>query len=136
MNLALGAFEPDRAGLETGMLTIARNAYPSTVGWAPMPSLATYGSGALPSACKGLFFAKTSAGAYQVYAGTATKLYKLISGVWTDYTRTSGGNYAVATGAQWRGAQWGSLLILVNGTDAPQVIDIDTGATAFSALLG
>src|SRR5829696_2358277 len=112
-NIALGAFEPDRAGLETGLLTLARNAYPSTVGWGPMPSLSTYGSGALPTACKGLFCAKTDAGAYQVYAGTRNpstgfgKLYKLVSGVWTDYTRTVGGDYTLATGAQWRGAQWG-----------------------------
>ena len=136
MMINLGALEKDRAGIDTGLLTIARNAYPTTIGWEPMPRMVQVTSWALPAACKGLFFARTASGGYQVYAGTATKLYKLVSNIWVDYTRTVGGNYATGSANFWQGAQWGSLLILVNGSDAPQVIDVDSGATNFSALAG
>lgn len=128
--------EPDRGGLDTGLLTIARNCYPNTIGWGPMPSLAPYGSNALPSACRGIAFVKTKAGAYQVFAGTATKLYKLVAGSWVDYTRTVGGNYSLTADAQWQFTQYDSKLIAVNGTDVPQVLDIESGAANFSALGG
>lgn len=136
MMLSFGALEKDRAGVDTGLLTIAKNCYPSTIGYGPMPTLAEYGSNALPSACLGMFFARTNAGSYQVYAGTATKLYKLVAGVWADYSRTVGGAYTTIAGNFWQAAQWGSLLIVVNGSDAPQVIDVDSGATNFTALAG
>ncbi len=125
--------EPDRGGLDTGLLTIAKNCYPNTIGWGPMPSLAAYGSNALASDCRGMAFVKTKSGSYQVFAGTATKLYKLVAGTWTDYTRTAGGNYSLAAGAQWQFAQYDSKLIAVNGTDANQIIDIESGATNFTA---
>lgn len=135
MMLPFSALEKDRAGLDTGLLTIARNCYPTTIGWGPMPSLAAYGSGALPANCRGMCFVRTKASAYQVYAGTVTKLYKLVSGAWQDVTRTSG-NYTMVDGAYWQFAQYDNLLIAVNGTDVPQKIDIDAGGTNFSALGG
>jgi hypothetical protein len=136
MMIPLGAFEPDRAGLDTGLLTVAKNALPNTVGWGPMPSLSAFGSSALPADCKGLAFARTNVGSYVVFAGTATKLYKLVSGVWTDYTRTVGGDYAVPGAGFWRFAQFGSTFIAVNGADAPQSIDVDSLAVNFAALAG
>jgi hypothetical protein len=99
-----------------------------------MGSLTRHGSTALPSACLGLWWAKSLNGTFQVFAGTATKLYKLVAGVWTDYSRLAGGNYA--TTGRWRFAQWGELLIVVNGIDVPQVINVDTGAVNFTALAG
>lgn len=136
MMIPFGALEKDRAGVDTGLLTIAKNCYPSTIGWGPMPTLAEYGSGALPAACKGLFFAREKSGGYQVFAATVTKIYKLVSGVWTDYSRTTGGAYATGAGNFWQAAQYDSKLILVNGSDAPQVIDVDAGATNFANLGG
>jgi hypothetical protein len=135
MMLSFGPLEKDRAGLDTGLLTIAKNAYPTTIGYGPMPSLATFGSNALPSGCKGLYAVKIGS-TYHVFAGTATKLYKLIGGTWTDYTRTTGGNYTTAADNLWRCAAWGTLLIAVNGSDAPQVLDLAGAAVNFSALAG
>jgi hypothetical protein len=133
MMLPFGALEKDRAGLDTGLLTIARNCFPNTIGWGPMPSLAEAGVAALPSACLGMGFARTKTGSYQAYAGTATKLYRLVSGAWADYTRTVGGNYTTVAGNYWQFAQYDSKFVAVNGTDANQIIDIDAGATSFSA---
>jgi hypothetical protein len=136
MMLTLGNWEPDRAAPDTGLLVEARNAHPSSVGWEPMGSLTEHGSTALPSACLGLFFAKSKTGSYQVFAGTATKLYKLVAGTWTDYSRLAGGNYAASAASRWRAAQFGELFILVNGIDAPQVLDIDGVGVNFAALAG
>lgn len=136
MKINFGALEKDRAGLDTGLLTIAKNCYPNTIGWGPMPSLAASGSGALPARCIGLWFVRSKTGAYQVFAATATRLYKLVSGVWTNYTRAVGGDYATVAGAVWQGAQYGSLFMVVNASDEPQVIDIEDGSVAFSDMLG
>lgn len=136
MMINLGALEKDRAGPDTGLLTIARNAYPTTIGWGPMPTLAENGTAALPSRCLGLFFARQQGGGYRVFAGTVSNLYEFVSSAWVDRTRTVGGNYAVPVGNYWQATQWGSLFIVVNGADAPQVLDVDGGGTAFTALAG
>lgn len=135
MMLSFGPLEKDRAGLDTGLLTVAKNCYPTTVGWGPMPSLTAHGSGLLPADCRGLFFAR-SGSAFHVFAGTAAGLYKLVTGSWVNYTRATGGDYTTADGNLWQAVQWGDLLICVNGSDAPQVLDLSSGATKFSALAG
>jgi hypothetical protein len=135
VDIALANWEPDRAGIDTGLLTVARNAWPATVGWGPMPGLTEFGSTALPAHCEGLFSGRGSSGAYQLFACTATAIYRLSSGTWVNVTRTSGA-YALIPGNLWRSAQWGSLLILVNGTDQPQVFDLDGSPPVFRDLRG
>jgi hypothetical protein len=135
MMLSFGPLEKDRAGLDTGLLAIAKNCYPSTIGYSPMPSLTDGASNTLPAACRGLYAVKIG-GSYHVFAGTVTKLYKLVSGVWTDYSRTVGGAYTTAAGNFWRFIPWGTLLIAINGSDAPQVLDIGAGGVNFTALAG
>jgi hypothetical protein len=135
MMLSFGPLEKDRAGLDTGLLTVAKNCYPSSVGYGPMPSLTSGASNALPAACKGLYAVKIG-GAFHVFAGTVTKLYKLVSGTWTDYSRTVGGAYTTADNNFWRFIPWGTLLIAINGSDAPQVLDLSGGGVNFTALAG
>ncbi len=143
--LFFGAWQPDIASLNSRdqagkvILSAAQNVYPSPEGYAPIPSLATYQTGAaLPTACKGIFAARTSVGGAVIFAGTTTKIYKFNSAgsSWDDYTRTAGGNYAVPTNDYWTWTQFGSKVIACNIADDPQVIDIDTGATNFQALGG
>lgn len=143
MKLAFGAWEPDSDGIDIKdqvgrtIMSDASGVYPSKVGYGPINSLAAVSSFALPATCIGVFSARTSAGGYVFFAGTATKLYKYDTGTgWVDYTRTAGGDYSVPTGDYWSFTQFGSQVIACNINDAPQVIDIDTGATAFTALGG
>jgi hypothetical protein len=131
-----GPWEPDSAAVNAAVMAAAKNVYPTKTGYGPIPSLSEEGSGALAAKCFGKFSARTSAGGYISFAGTQTKLYRKVSGVWTDYTRTSGGDYNVPTDDYWSFVQFGSLVIACNINDDPQVIDIDTGATAFAALSG
>lgn len=133
MMLPFGPLEKDRAGLDTGLLTIAKNCYPSTIGYVPMPGLAEHTVPALPADCKGFFATRDKVGAAHVFCGTTSKLYKLGGGTWVDYTRAVGGNYAVPAGCFWQFAKYDSKVVAVNGFDANQIIDIDAGATKFTA---
>lgn len=132
----LGAWEPDSAGCDTGLMVVAKNCYPSKIGYGPMRGLMSYGGGTLPAACVGLFIARLAGGGWVAFAGTRTKLYKYVSGSWTDYSRLSGGDYSVPTDEKWSFAQFGSKLIAANFNDDPQVIDVDSGAANFAALAG
>ncbi len=133
---AFGPWEPDAAGIDAPVLATAKNVWAAKGGYIPIPSLSEISLSALPSKCIGLTFARTASGGWLIFAGTRTKLYKFQSNTWTDYTRVSGGDYSVAVDDYWSFTQFGSKLIAVNVADDPQVIDVDTGATAFSALGG
>lgn len=131
-----GPFEPDAAGVDSQVLISAKNVWALKNGYGPIPGLAAASSGTLPAKCIGAVAVRTSSGGWLIFAGTTTKLYKWQSGVWTDYTRASGGDYAVPTDDYWSFTLFGSKLIAVNLADDPQVIDVDTGALNFSALGG
>lgn len=139
MMIKLGNWEPDSAGLSTGILSIAKNAFPNAIGWGPMASLTTFaesGSSGLPADCRGLTFARsTTTGDWSVFAGTATKLYRFSSGAWSDVSRTSGGDYSLTDGDIWSFAQFGNQLIATHIADDPQVFNVDSG-TNFAALGG
>lgn len=142
MKVALGCWEPDSAGVGSRdeanriVLANAKNVYPLKTGYGPIASLSQLSTSSLPTKCVGMAFARTSSGGYQIFAGTQTKLYKFQSNTWVDYTRAVGGNYNVSSDDYWSFAQYGSKLIATQLNDDVQVIDVDTGATAFSALAG
>jgi hypothetical protein len=136
VRIGFGPWEPDSAGVETGTLLVAKNVYPAKVGYIPISSLSAITSTPLPDRCVGAISVRTSAGGFLIFAGTTSKLYKYQAGTWIDYTRVSGGNYSVPVDEFWSFAIFGSKLIAVNINDDAQVIDVDTGATAFAALAG
>jgi hypothetical protein len=134
--IQFGPWEPDSSGVNIGVLSDARNVYANKAGYGPVQALAESGSDALPSKAVGKFTARASDGGRITFAGTQTKIYRLVSGAWVDYTRSSGGDYNVPTDDFWSFAQFGQYVIACNINDDVQVIDIDSGATAFSALGG
>jgi hypothetical protein len=79
---------------------------------------------------------RTSSNAVGVFAGTANKLWKFAtpSTAWGDVTRTTG-NYALGSDDLWQFVQFGTSLIAVNGADAIQYIDVNSG-TNFAPLSG
>lgn len=85
--------------------------------------------------CRGVFPIRDIDNAAHMFAGDATKLYKLIAGVWTDYSEVGGYTTATTT-TRWRGVTFGDRLIVTNGLDAPQYIDASSAATAFANLPG
>jgi hypothetical protein len=129
-----GPWAPDSAGVDVPVLEEARNVFPYQAGYGPIPSLQSIDTSALPSQCLGAAYAKTSTGDWVAFAGTATKLYRLVDTTWTDYSRVAGGNYNATEDDLWSFTQFGSRLIAGQVNDATQYIDVDSGATNFAAL--
>lgn len=104
--------------------------------YVPWPKAVAF-SEALAAACRGAVLAYDTAGARKIFAGTSAKLYKFVDSAtaWTDVTRSSGGDYSVASDVRWSFTQHGDNLIAVNINDAPQVIGVNSG-TNFAALGG
>lgn len=106
----------------------ALNVIPRARSYGPLPSFLSY-SNALTARCQGsAAFQGSSIGRY---AGDATKLYRLVGSNWT----ASSGTYNTPPDGRWNFAQFGNLIIAVNGVDAPQKISPENDAN-FSALSG
>ena len=129
-----GEWRPDIALIDNQYAAIAENVYPGPNSYLPFPGLAPITAAQLPG-CIGLTFARTLTGAYLIFAGTATKLYRWSGSAWVDVSRTVGGAYNVAAGDRWTWAQFGQNLVAVQIGDAPQTINVDTG-TNFANLGG
>ena len=95
-----GEFLPDLADLQNPGCTIAKNVFPRAGGtYAPVNGLAVY-SGALTARAQGAHSDRDRDGDVAVFAGDATKLYKLLGdATWDDVSRTVGGA-GRATGAR------------------------------------
>lgn len=134
---ALGEWAPDIADLNTDSLDTARNVFPRANSYGPVYGLTAVSEGALPSACRGIWFVQKTDGSYDTYAATASKLYKYNAddADFDDVTRTSGGDYSLPADDFWSGHQFGNRLIVTQLGDDPQYIDIDLG-TNFDALGG
>lgn len=131
-----GPWRPDVSDYQGEHTQRAENVFPRGDGYGPVPGLAEFTT-ALPAACRGAFLALNTDGSISVFAGTATKLYKMSNTdlTWEEVTRASGGNYAVPAANQWQFAQLGSVVIAVNGADAPQAYTLGS-STDFAALAG
>lgn len=129
---------PDNTDVGHGAHLIeAKNCLPARDHYRPLPALASASTDALATRCHGVFPARDTDNAAHMFAADADYLYKLIAGVWTDYSRSTGGAYTTATDTtRWRGTTFGDRLILTNALDVPQYIDMSTAATSFENLPG
>lgn len=128
-------YAPDQSDYNPQFSDNILNVVPVGNGYGSLPSWGAYGSSALSGAPKGAYFVRKADGSTAIYGGTTTTLERLNAGTgaFDDVTRTTGGDYACPTSNQWRFVQFGSYLITVNGADAPQYIDFDSGSN-FAAL--
>jgi hypothetical protein len=135
MQVQWAQFAPDMSDYSPEYSDAINNVEPRADGYGPLPKLATFGT-ALPARCLGAYNFRRANGATDLFAGTATKLYRynIATASWDDVTRLSGGNYAVSDGNYWNFTQFGSRLIAVNGSDATQYFDVDGGGANFLAL--
>lgn len=134
--LAYGDYRPDVSDYEGQATRNILNVIPRGDGYGPFPSFSAYTS-ALPSACRGAFYALKSDGTVVTFAGTATKLYKLNN---TDYSwidvSSCGTSYsALSSAAQWQFAQTGNLVFATQANAPLQVFDL-TSSTTFGNALG
>ena len=132
--IPVGPWAPDMPDFQSQGSTEALNVIPKGTSYGPFPSFASISS-ALNARCQGAVFARKSDGSGVIFAGDATKLYRLSGVTFSDVSRTAGGAYATPADGGWTFVQFGPLIHAFNGIDAPQQFDIDSDSN-FSAMSG
>lgn len=118
MDKLLG-FTPDMDPTTPGVITACVNFIPYETGMAGAPSgSAPASTPPLAAACTGAVVATKLDDTRRILAGTATKLYELSGGAWTDVTRV--GNYTGGIDTRWSYTQFGNATIASNLTDTMQ----------------
>jgi hypothetical protein len=139
----IGEWLPDLPAYANPGATVAENVYPRTKSsYGPMPTPAVY-SGALGARCQGSLAFLDKTAATHVFAGDATKLYRLTAGstAFADVSRTAGGAYATGSALDpaaptipfWCITPFGERIIATNYADAPQTFLVGTDSN-FSLL--
>lgn len=137
--IPFGEYRPDVSDYEGQATRNIRNVIPRGDGYGPFPGLSTYTT-ALPSACRGAFYAMKSDGTVITFAGTADKLYKLNNTdfSWTDVSKAAGTYIAPTFGGQaanWQFAQFGNLVFATHANTVLQVFDLSS-SSAFADCAG
>ena len=94
MILPFGEWTPDIDSLSVKGLTVAENCVPAADGYLPLNSLSDV-TDALTGACIGAAWFADKTGTVRVYAGDATKLYRLSGATWSNVSKS--GNYTGGT---------------------------------------
>jgi len=123
---------PDLGDYKVG-LTDAKGCIGFDGYYGPIKSLVPFSS-ALGSKVLGAYAMRASDGTVHIFAGTATKLYKLNGTTWTDVTNVSG-DYTTAADGYWVFTNFGDLVIATNYNDNIQSFDV-TSSTDFADLSG
>lgn len=127
--LSFAEWTPDRADLNTEGTADLLNVLPSVGSYLPFPDLVPFTS-ALASQPFGYFTAKSLAGQVTIFAGTATKLWKLDNTTltWTDVSKPAT-TYAANIDARWCFEQFGDYVVAVDINDNPQYFQLGVSAT-------
>lgn len=133
--ISFGDYRPDVSDYEGQATRNIRNVIPRGDGYGPFPGLSIYTS-ALPSACRGAFYALKSDGTVITFAGTDNKLYKLNNTdfSWTDVSLGAGTYGALSSNAQWQFAQTGNFVFATQANAALQIFDLSSSSTFSNAL--
>jgi hypothetical protein len=127
--LPFGEYKPDVSDYEGIASQAITNVVPRGDGYGPQPDLQGFTS-ALAAACRGFFSARKSDGSVVIFAGTATKLYRLdnTTFLWVDVSK-GGGSYASLSGtANWTFAQFGNLVFATQANIVLQVYDMSSSS--------
>lgn len=120
-------FSPDSDPTVPGVIRECSRLVPDTRGMVGAPTpVAPIGVPALAAACRGAAVTGATSGTRRMIAGTSTKLYELVAGVWTDRSRV--GNYTSGADNRWSIVGFGNAVVAANDND---VIQASTGG-AFS----
>src|SRR5437763_11867759 len=114
--IPVGPWAPDVPDLGNAGSTEGLNVIPKAQSYGPFPSFASI-TNALSARCQGAIFARKSDGTGVIFAGSATKLYRLSSVTFSDVSRLVGGAYSCPADGMWSFVQFGSLIYAFNGAD-------------------
>lgn len=134
--LSFGEYRPDVSDYQGQHSRTVLNVVPRGDGYGPFLDFVAFTS-ALPSPCRGYFYARKSDGSISVFAGTATKLYNLnnTDGSWIDVSKSGGAYLTLSGNSQWQFAQFNNFVIAVQANVPVQVFDLTT-SSAFADLAG
>jgi hypothetical protein len=114
---------PDQPSM-SGALIDAKNVYPVAAGYSPFPSSVDYSSAASEN-IRNIFVGRYG-GDTQVFAGGATKLFKLDASDLSMDDKSKSGGYS-GTG-QWKFAQFGKQILAVNNSEVMQSWEIGSSS--------
>jgi len=125
--LKWGSYTPDTIDYEAATPRTIQNVVPRADGYGPFLDFSNF-TQALPSACRGGFYALKSDGSVVVFAGTSNKLYKLSNTdfSWTDVSKGSSTYADLTSSAQWQFAQTGNLVWATQANAPLQVFDLSS----------
>jgi hypothetical protein len=127
-----GPWTPDQPQLGAGSIE-ALNCIPAARSKKPFPSFGAFSTTPLSAKAQGAGAFRSSSGALGLYAGDATKLYRVSGSAFVDASKVGG--YSTDGAGRWTSASYGSLALFTNGVDPIQKITID-GGTTFADLGG
>lgn len=134
VKLPFGKHLPDVPALANPGTPYLKNVIPANGYLRPFADLNPY-SNSLDALYQGGFSGRDSAGDVYTFAGDVSKLYKMTADTFADVSQAMT-TYATPSEGRWEFIWWSdSILIAVNGADAPQKIDPKTG-TEFEDLGG
>ena len=112
-------FAPDADQTTQGILSDCENLIPALIGMEGAPSAVTPADvPALAAACLGAAVVYKLDDSRRLFAGTQTRLYELVAGVWTD--RSRGANYTTGSEGRWMYAQFGDSTLACTGAEVIQ----------------
>lgn len=129
------AWEPDKADLNSGTTGDILNVLCSAESYLPFPDLAALSS-SLGAEPLGYIRARSLSGQVTIFAGTATKLWKLNNTTlaWDDISKPAT-TYAANIDNRWCFEQFGEFIIAVDVNDNPQYFEMGV-STNFTDLPG
>lgn len=130
MDLLFGKSAPDLSAAQGAPMQ--KNVLPRLDHYAPVSDLAAYSSSALTARCQGAMAFLDNSGNVNMFAGDATKLYRLTAGS-TAFSDVSGTTYATPSDARWGFAGYGNQIVAFNFTDENQLYTIGS-STNFANL--
>jgi hypothetical protein len=135
--LLLGEYKPDLDDNLAVSTRTVQNVLPRVDGYGPFPDLSSF-TQALPGTCRGYAYARNPDGSITMFAGTATKLYKLNNTdfSWTDVSVGGGSYTGLPSTDQWEFQQFNSLFFATQVNAALQVFNLASPATFTNALGG
>ena len=130
--LPFGEYRPDVSDLNQAYSSVITNALPRTDGYGPVKSIEVF-TAVLPGPCRGYFFAHNRDGSVAIFAGTATKLYRLdnTTFLWLDVSVGAGTYTSVDTNRNWKFAQFNDFVFATQRNAVLQKYDL-TSSSAFA----
>jgi hypothetical protein len=133
MQIPFAEWLPDLPDHMNPGATVATNVFPAVNSYRPFNDIAVTSSNALTARCQGARAFKSDSGVVSIFAGDATKLYKLTANAFVD--ESGGTTFSFPGESYWDFARFGEVVIAFNGDDAPQAWTLDS-STDFAALAG